>query len=153
MDRPAVTAAAGARSVSPRTEAELLDATIDLATRTGWAVHHDRPARRAGTSWATAHLRPRRLPRPRPRPPRRGPVPRLKGYQATAASAGCQRPSSATGDATWHAIRVEPGSGSDKNRVDLTVECVSCDRPWSLGQQLARRLERIRNAVIERTAA
>jgi hypothetical protein len=40
--------------VSPRTEAELLDNIIDLATRTRWAVHHDRPARRAGTGWATA---------------------------------------------------------------------------------------------------
>jgi hypothetical protein len=40
--------------VSPRTEQELLDATIDLATRTRWAVHHDRPARRAGNRWQTA---------------------------------------------------------------------------------------------------
>jgi hypothetical protein len=40
--------------MAPRTEAELLDATIDLATHCGWAIHHDRPARRAGTGWATA---------------------------------------------------------------------------------------------------
>jgi hypothetical protein len=40
--------------VSPRTEQELLDATIDLATMQRWAVHHDRPARRSGARWATA---------------------------------------------------------------------------------------------------
>lgn len=40
--------------MSPRTEQELLDATIDLAIRCRWAVHHDRPARRAGGKWATA---------------------------------------------------------------------------------------------------
>lgn len=40
--------------MSPRTEQELLDATIDLATTCHWAVHHDRPARRAGARWATA---------------------------------------------------------------------------------------------------
>lgn len=40
--------------MTPRTEAELLDATIDLATHCRWAVHHDRPARRTGGQWATA---------------------------------------------------------------------------------------------------
>lgn len=40
--------------MSPRTEQELLDATIDLATHCRWSVHHDRPARRAGAKWATA---------------------------------------------------------------------------------------------------
>jgi VRR-NUC domain-containing protein len=39
--------------VSPRTEGQLLDATIDLATRCRWAVHHDRPARTAH-GWRTA---------------------------------------------------------------------------------------------------
>lgn len=38
----------------PRTEQELLDATIDLATHCRWSVHHDRPARRSGARWATA---------------------------------------------------------------------------------------------------
>lgn len=36
------------------TEQQLLDRIIDLATRTRWAVHHDRPARRAGNRWHTA---------------------------------------------------------------------------------------------------
>lgn len=40
--------------VSPRTEQELLDATIELAMLQRWAVHHDRPARRAGGRWTTA---------------------------------------------------------------------------------------------------
>lgn len=35
-------------------EAQFLDRVVDLAERTGWAVHHDRPARRAGAKWATA---------------------------------------------------------------------------------------------------
>lgn len=40
--------------MSPRTEQELLDQTVELATRCRWAVHHDRPARRSGNRWATA---------------------------------------------------------------------------------------------------
>jgi len=40
--------------MSARTEQELLDATIGLATHCGWAVHHDRPARRSGSRWHTA---------------------------------------------------------------------------------------------------
>ena len=40
--------------MTPRTEQQLLDATVDLATHCGWAVHHDRPARRAGAGWHTA---------------------------------------------------------------------------------------------------
>ena len=40
--------------MTPRTEQQLLDATVDLAMHCGWAVHHDRPARRAGHRWATA---------------------------------------------------------------------------------------------------
>lgn len=39
--------------MSPRTEQELLDATIALAETTRWAVHHDRPAR-TGAGWRTA---------------------------------------------------------------------------------------------------
>jgi len=38
----------------PRSEQELLDATIELAIHCRWAVHHDRPARRSGGKWATA---------------------------------------------------------------------------------------------------
>ena len=41
-------------TMTPRTEQQLLDATIDLAMHCAWAVHHDRPARRAGHGWATA---------------------------------------------------------------------------------------------------
>lgn len=33
--------------MSPRTEQQLLDATVDLAMRCRWAVHHCRPARTA----------------------------------------------------------------------------------------------------------
>lgn len=40
--------------MSPRTEQELLDATIQLATLQRWAVHHDLPARRAGARWRTS---------------------------------------------------------------------------------------------------
>jgi hypothetical protein len=36
------------------TEQQLLDRILHLAERTGWAVHHDRPARRAGAGWHTA---------------------------------------------------------------------------------------------------
>jgi len=40
--------------VSPRTEQELLDCVLDLARLHRWAIHHDRPARRAGARWSTA---------------------------------------------------------------------------------------------------
>lgn len=40
--------------MTPRTEQQLLDAVIDLATLNRWAVHHDRPARRSGARWVTA---------------------------------------------------------------------------------------------------
>ena len=40
--------------MAPKTEAELLDATLDLAVLQRWACHHDRPARRAGGRWHTA---------------------------------------------------------------------------------------------------
>lgn len=40
--------------MSPRTEQELLDATVQLATLQRWAVHHDLPARRAGAKWRTS---------------------------------------------------------------------------------------------------
>lgn len=39
--------------MSPRSEQELLDQTIQLATLQGWLVHHDRPARTAH-GWRTA---------------------------------------------------------------------------------------------------
>lgn len=40
--------------MTPRTEQELLDATIDLATRCQWRVFHPRPARLVDGSWRTA---------------------------------------------------------------------------------------------------
>lgn len=40
--------------MSPLTEQQLLDRIINLAIRCRWAVHHDRPARRAGNRWETA---------------------------------------------------------------------------------------------------
>jgi len=39
--------------VSPRTEAELLTQVIELASLTGWLVHHDRPALDRRGRWAT----------------------------------------------------------------------------------------------------
>lgn len=39
--------------MSPRTETELLEQTIELATLQGWLVHHDRPAR-TERGWRTA---------------------------------------------------------------------------------------------------
>jgi hypothetical protein len=35
-------------------EQQFLDRIIHLATVQRWAIHHDRPARRAGARWATA---------------------------------------------------------------------------------------------------
>lgn len=37
-----------------KTETDLLNQVLDLAARTGWLAHHDRPARRSDGSYYTA---------------------------------------------------------------------------------------------------
>lgn len=51
-------------------------------------------------------------------------------------------------DATWHGTCTEPGQSTS-----YQIECMRCDRPWSLAMQIARRLERAARNAIERTAA
>lgn len=76
-------------------------------------------------------------------------APHLKGGPLMANTVEITAPCPDCGnDATWYGRVVHPG-GSTAYEID----CNRCDRPWSLTQQLARRLERICNAVIERTAA